>query len=392
VDLRAEAMAMMDELVRWRRHLHRHPELAYAERATLEYLEAELRSLGFAPRRVAGGLVADVDGASAGARVAVRADMDGLPLVEQSGEPFASENHGVMHACGHDAHMACALGAARLVMAHRSELAGSVRFIFQPAEEKVPGGALGLIRDGALFGVDGIVGLHVMASAPVGKVQLNRGTLMANADMFHVNVNGVGGHGSRPHETVDAVLVAARMVEHIQGIVSRRVDPLWPVVVTVGQFHAGTAPNIISAHAELGGTVRTYTEEARQRVKAELRRVVEGVARLEGGSAELDYQDGYPAVVNPEHGITDVVWREAEAVVGEGAVFEAAPDPGAEDYAYYMREVPGVFMFLGCGGPGSPPHHSPQFRVDEDCLPLGAAILAGSALRLAKDGVPAART
>jgi amidohydrolase len=381
--------ALTEDLVRWRRHLHAHPELAHHEEATVAYIEGELAAMGLTPRRLGGGVVADITGAAPGATVALRADMDALPLVEASGEPFAPARPGAMHACGHDAHVAGVLGAGRVLAERRQELRGCVRLLFQPAEELPPGGALAMIEAGALDGVDGIVGLHVDAGRPVGQVLLNRGAMSANSQRFRIAVRGAGGHGSRPHETVDAVVVASRLVDHLQTVVSRRLDPRWPAVVTVGTVRAGSADNIIAAEAELAGTLRSTGDAAAEALRREVRRIAEGVAALEGGRAEVEFGAGYPAVVNPEHGITDVVHDAAVAVVGEGGVVTAPTSLGGEDFAHYQRVVPGVFFKVGAGGEGWPPHHSPRFRVDEACLPLGAAILALSAWRLAADGVPA---
>jgi amidohydrolase len=365
-------MQWAEELVRWRRELHQIPELAFAERDTQAYLMAELGRLGIDFRPVAGtGLVAEVYGASAGPLVAVRADMDALPLDEQSDEPFASCNPGRMHACGHDGHMAIALGlAARLV--HERTFSGTVRFLFQPAEEAPPGGALAMIREGALDGVASILGLHLWSTDPLGVVGIRPGPIMANADQFRIRIVGQGGHGSAPHETRDAVLVAAETVVNLQTIVSRRLSPLEPAVVTCGTLHAGQVFNVIAGTAEITGTVRTLTESTREAVEAAMRQIVEGTAAMHGARAEVTYERGYPALVNHSEVVTR--WRQA---IGDFApVVECPPKMTGEDFSYYLQHRPGAYLFVGAQPAAQAfPHHSPQFRLNEAALPIGVEVL-----------------
>ncbi|MCL8206562.1 MAG: amidohydrolase [Actinomycetia bacterium] len=364
-----------DTLVRWRRDLHRIPELGHQEYQTADYLERVLRDeLGLVPRRLtATGLVADIDGrGGAGPTLVVRADMDGLPLAEESGEPFASEHPGVMHACGHDAHMAIALGlGARLV--RDPGFPGRVRLLFQPSEEVVPGGALDMIAAGALEDAAGVLGLHVWAEMPVGVAGLAAGPVTANADRFQIIVQGRGGHGSEPQRTQDAALIAAETVVALQSIVSRRLDPQEPAVVTVGIIRAGSAFNIIADRAELYGTVRTFSPEARRLVEAAIGQIAEHTAAMHGAQAEYTYWPGYPAVVN--HPAVVRHWREAlEGVV---TVVDIRPTMVGEDYAYYLQHRPGAFLYLGARPEGGDPapHHSPRFRLHEAALPLGVAVL-----------------
>jgi len=376
--------ALTDELVADRRHLHAHPDLSFREGPTVAYLRGRIESLGLVAEDAGGGLVVRLAGTrGAGRTVGVRADMDGLPVEEAPGLPFRSQNPGVMHACGHDAHMAIALGVVRYLAARRDAFGGEVRFLFQPAEETPPGGALQLIEAGALDGVDAVIGLHVNAALPVGLAQIHPGPLLANADVFDIEIEGVGGHGSSPHQTVDATLVAAQTAVNLQTVVSRKVDPLEPAVVTVGQIEAGTAHNIIPAHARLRGTVRTFSTETQTRVREEMARVVEATAAAAGARARLDYRIGYPATVNPEGGPTAVLEAAGREVLGERRVIQARPWMAGEDFSYYQKRVPGAFFFLGCKeGEHLGPHHSALFRVDEACLPLGVDILARGAVRL----------
>jgi amidohydrolase len=375
--------ALTPVLVEDRRHLHAHPERSFAETETVAYLAGRISAMGLRPEACAGGLVVRLSGgAGRGRTVAVRADMDALPIEEAEGLDFRSQSAGVMHACGHDAHMAIALGVMRVLADRRDALKGEVRFLFQPAEELPPGGALPMIEAGALAGVDAIIGLHVNAALEVGKAQIHPGFLLANSDVFEIDVAGRGGHGSTPQVCVDAALVAAEILVALQTIVSRRVDPLEPAVVTVGEIHAGTAHNIIPAAAHLAGTVRTFSAPTRGRVRGEIERIARAVADGAGAHVDVRYLEGYPAVQNPVGGPTAALEAAGREVVGAENVVVARPWMAGEDFARYQARVPGAFFFLGSGGPDWAPHHSALFRVDEACLPYGVDILVRAALRL----------
>lgn len=384
-----EVAALAPVLLRDRRHLHAHPERSFAERETVAYLRAQIADIGLHAEDCGGGLVVRLTGGGGvGHAVAVRADMDGLPIQEAEGLAFRSQNDGVMHACGHDAHMAIVLGVLRLLARRRDSLRGEVRLLFQPAEETPPGGALDMIRAGALDGVEAIIGLHVNSLLPVGLAQIHPGALLANADVFEVAIEGVGGHGSQPHVTVDAALLAAQTVVNLQTIVSRRLDPLDRAVVTVGEIHTGSAHNIIPATARIRGTVRTFSAATRARIRAEMARIVQATAAGAGAVATLDYLEGYPATINPEGGPTAVLEAAGSDVVGADHVVVGQPWMAGEDFAHYQARIPGAFFFLGCGGgEGEAPHHSSLFRVDEACLPVGVDILARAAVRLAGSGL-----
>ncbi|MDI3297926.1 MAG: amidohydrolase [Bacillota bacterium] len=379
------AERMRDELVAWRRHLHRHPELSFQEEETGRWVAGQLAALGVEARRPwATAVVADLEGGEGGPTVAIRADMDALPVSEETGLEFASERPGVMHACGHDGHTAILLGVARLLASFRGRWRGRVRLLFQPAEEKIPGGALGLIEHGALDGVERVIGLHLWSNLPVGKAGLNPGVLMANADDFRIVVRGRGGHGSAPHQAVDAVWVGAQLVVALQGIVSRGVDPLQPAVLTVGTFHAGFNFNVIAPAAEMTGTVRTFDEATREEVIRRMRSLVEHTCAAAGADYEFEYNRGYPALVNHAEEAR-VLAAAARRVLGAENVDDRyPPNMGGEDFAYYLRERPGAFLLLGAGpreGSGAP-HHSPRFTIDEEALPLGVRILSEAALDL----------
>ncbi len=365
-------MAWQDNIVRDRRALHRIPELGFQEHKTRDYLWTRLREMGLQPQAVGPtGIIADVAGTRAGKRFAVRADIDGLPLPEETGLPFASEHSGLMHACGHDAHMAILLGLAQRLVDEK-DFRGQVRLLFQPAEERPPGGALQLIEGGALEQVDEVYGLHIWANLPVGAVGLRAGPMMANADQFTIRIKGLGGHGSQPQATKDAVLIAAQIVVNLQTIVSRRVRPFDPVVISCGTIHGGHTFNIIAETAEITGTVRTFSTTVQEWVAEEINRVAARTAALYDAKAEMEYQKGYPAVVN--HAENTRRWEEK--LQGLVEVVRVDPDMGGEDFSYYLQHKPGAFLFLG-GAPADAvaPHHSPHFLIDEEALPFGVEVL-----------------
>ena len=363
--------------VTWRRELHRIPELAFEEVQTADYCADVLKRLGLDVQRpIPTGLMAEIAGRGRGPTVALRADMDGLPLQEDSGEPFSSEHPGVMHACGHDAHMAILLGTAERLMKARN-FPGRVRLLFQPSEERPPGGAPELIAHGALTDVDVILGLHVWASYPVGTAAIKPGAMMANSDRFRIAVHGRGGHGSEPDTAKDAVLIASQIVVNLQTIVSRRVSPLEACVVTAGTIRSGVTFNIIAEEAEITGTVRTLSAHTQRLVEAEISRVAEHTAALHDARATVEYMPGYPAVIN--HPAVVSAWRSA--LDGVVKVVEPLPSMGGEDFAFYLQQRPGAFLFLGARPTGEQfPHHSPHFRISEDCLPIGVSVLERGAL------------
>lgn len=365
-------MAWEEQVVQYRRDLHRIPELAFSEMKTRDYIVQHLEGLGLAPRLIGEtGIVVDIEGRMPGKRIAIRADMDGLPLPEETGLPFTSEHPGVMHACGHDGHMAIALALADRLVEEKT-FPGRVRILFQPAEERPPGGALPLIAAGVLDDIDAVYGLHVWANDPVGTVGIKGGAMMANADQFTIHVNGRGGHGSQPEETQDAVLIASQIVVNLQTIVSRRVRAFEPAVVTCGTIHGGHTFNIIAETADITGTVRTFSEETQQVIAREIDHIAQRTAALYGATAKVSYQKGYPVVMNHENEAE--MW--AESLKGLVQVDTPEPSMGGEDFAYYLQHKPGAFLFLGCGqAGGSPPHHSPHFVLDERALPLGVEAL-----------------
>jgi len=378
------ARAWASELVEWRRHLHRNPELSFAEFETTKFLAAKLTQWGIPfERPTPTGLVGLVEGTRPGPTIAVRADIDALPIQEENTFEFCSQRPGVMHACGHDGHTAILLGLARHLSQHR-DFAGRVKLLFQPAEEKPPGGAQAFIKAGVLDGVSACIGLHLMSHLPTGTAGIQEGPVMANSDGFAARIQGRGGHGALPHQTIDAVMVACSAVVNLQTIVARKVDPTKAAVISVGSIHAGSTFNVIANAAELKGTVRCFDPAVRQQLRREIQRTLQSTCDLFGASLDLDYTWGYPACVN--HPEITAVFREAAAeVLGAQQVQTVEPLMGGEDFAHYGEQVPAAFLFVGCRNPevgADWPHHHPRFTIDEAALPLGMEILGRAALKL----------
>lgn len=374
-----------DYVIEMRRHFHKYPELSFKEFQTADRIEKELKGMGLEPRRVSETCVtADIKGKTGGKTVAIRADTDALPVKEENDLDFKSINDGVMHACGHDAHIAMGLGAARLLTENKDKFSGTVRMLFQAAEESPPGGAVEFIKNGDLKGVDYVIGQHVASRFPVGQAAIYYGPMMANADEFRVRIIGVGGHGSAPQEAIDALLIACEYVTQIQTIVSRKVAPFERAVVTVGTMNSGYRYNIIAPYAELTGTVRTFDESVQSMVKNELEKILKGLSESTGCKYEFEYVKGYPALVNNNE-VSRLLEDVSSEVLGEDAIIHPDPDMGGEDFAYYVKEVPGAFYFLGVANEKKgimSPQHSPTYDVDESALKYGVEILYLSALKL----------
>ncbi len=370
------------EMIGIRRHLHQHPELSYHEVATPAFIADYHRNLGHEVRTGVGerGVTAVLRGGKPGQTVALRADFDALAIQEENDLPYKSKVAGVMHACGHDGHTAALLVLAKALNQIKDQLEGTVVFIHQHAEELAPGGAIAMIEDGCLEGVDVIFGTHLWATEPVGNLMVKSGPIMAAADEFRLTVKGQGGHGSEPHMTKDSIMIASQFVVNAQQIISRRVNPLQPAVLSVGHFEALNPFNVIADTAFLKGTVRTFDEETRSLIERELEKVVKASVLAADADYQYEYRRGYPAVVNhPEE--TAFLMEASKAVEEVNVCRICEPIMGGEDFAYYLQHVKGCFFFTGAGNKENNiiyPHHHPKFNFDERAMLIAAKTLGAA--------------
>jgi carboxypeptidase Ss1 len=378
-----------NEIIEIRRKLHENPELSYQEYETAKLVADKLRALAIEVKPKVGGtgVVGLLKGRSKGKTVALRADMDALPITESLELPYKSKNLGVMHACGHDTHVAMLLGAAMLLAKHKNDLRGTVKFLFQPAEEQGGlGGALPMIKDGAMNGVDYVFGLHIGGDRPSGTFALRGGPLMAAPDSFKVKIVGKGGHGSHPDDTIDPIFVASQVITAIQGITSRLTDQTKPLVISVCSIHSGTKDNIIPDEAHLEGTIRTLDEKTRKEAKRTFSRIVNSICKTYGAKCEIEFmKDAYPVTVNDPK-VTKDVFRILKGIKGTKTV-ECDPIMGGEDMSRFLQKAPGTFYFLGTKNPKKgciAPNHSSKFKVDEDVLKYGSVSLAKLAMEFGR--------
>ena len=376
IKIREEIKNIKDEIYAIRRHFHRYPELSFKEFNTAETISEHLDKLGISYKKGVGktGIVGEIN-FGPGPTIALRADMDALPIQEENNLDYKSLNDGVMHACGHDGHMAILLGAANALSKNSKLKKGTVRFIFQPAEEGL-GGAKYMIEDGCLDKVDEIYGLHLWNYQLYGEVGIKDGPVMASADLFDIEVSGKGGHGATPQGTVDAIVVASNLVTMLQTIVSRNTNPLESTVLSIGKIKGGHNFNIISDKVHMSGTTRAYTEENRKMIKQRMKEVIEGVSKSFGADIKLNYKDGYPPTVNHSSQVEKVL-EAASSVVASGAK-NPYLSMGGEDFSYYLQNKPGCFFFVG-SAPNeneilSTPHHCSHFNIDERALLIGASV------------------
>jgi amidohydrolase len=372
-------------MIAWRRHLHAHPELSFEEHETAAFVERTLRSFGESlviERPTPTSVVASLRCARPGKTVALRADMDALPIHEENDVPYVSTRPGVMHACGHDGHTAMLLGAAQALVERRGSLAGEVRFVFQHAEELPPGGARALVDAGAVDGVDLVAGVHLLSGMGTGKLSVVAGAVTAAADLFSVEITGRGGHGAFPHETVDPVAVAAQVITSLQHIVSRESDPFDSVVVSVTTISGGSARNVIPGAVTLGGTVRTLAARRREEVREAMERVIRGVTEAHRASYRFDYTIGYDPVVNDREA-AELLAQGIREELGDAALVEHPPVMGGEDFSAYGEIAPAAFFWVGSGNEelGTTwPHHHPRFDIDEAALRRGATVFVRTVL------------
>lgn len=379
----SEAQVLQDQLTAWRRHLHQHPELANEEIETARFVQEKLHSFGLNTESGVGktGVVCLVEGETAGPTVALRADMDALPIQDGKSVSYASSISGTAHLCGHDAHTTMLLGAAQL-LSRRPPKRGNVKLIFQPAEEGLAG-AKAMIEDGVLSApeVSAIFGIHVHHTLEVGHLSVCPGQSSAASDAFDLTIIGEGGHAAHPHLSVDAVVVASEIVTALQQLVSRQTNPLQPLVITVGKIEGGFARNVIAPSVRLEATVRTLHPEVRERVPKSLERLIKGVCDAFGATYILEYRYGYPSVHN-HPSLVPVLQETAEEMLGAERLSLREPSMGGEDFAYYTEKIPGLIFRLGIRnenkGTTYPLHH-PMFDIDESALPLGSALHASLA-------------
>lgn len=377
-----------DEVVRLRREIHSHPELAFEEIKTSTLVAETLKRVGIETKTQVAktGVLGYIRSEKPGRTIALRADMDALPIKEATGLPFASQNDGKMHACGHDAHTSIALGAAMILNELRSDLNGEVRFLFQPSEERNPGGAPHMIEAGALDGVDEIYGLHVYAQSDAGTVGFCPGEMMASADELYITIKGKSGHGARPHLAIDPVVASAQVILALQTLVSRNLDPFAKGVITIGSIHGGFAPNIIPNEVKLVGTLRSMSKEWREYAHKRVKEIVEGATMAAGCEYDLHIDLGYPVLCNSDD---QTAFAEATAreLFGADKVFEAERFMGAEDFAYYLEKVPGTFYRLGIRNEAqgiTADIHNDKFTIDEEALRTGMAMQAYLAVKALK--------
>ncbi|NEO58801.1 MAG: amidohydrolase [Okeania sp. SIO3B5] len=375
--LRPEIRKLQPLLVEWRRHLHKRPELGFKEYLTGEFICQKLQEWGIEHQKGVAktGILATIDSGKPGPVLAIRADLDALPIQELNDVPYRSIHNGVMHACGHDGHTAIALGTAYYLATHHQDFDGIVKIIFQPAEEG-PGGAKPMIEAGVLKNpdVDAIIGLHLWNNLPLGKVGVRSGALMAATERFNCTIVGKGGHGGMPHQTVDSVVVAAQIINALQTIVARNINPIDSAVVTVGELKAGRAFNVIADTARMGGTVRYFNLAYQDYFAKRIEQVIAGVCESHGASFEFNYIPLYPPLINDEK-ITDLVRSVAELLVETPAgVVPECQTMGGEDMSFFLQEVPGCYFFLGSANAEKNlayPHHHPRFNFDETALGIG---------------------
>ena len=377
IKIRSEIELISKDIIEWRRHIHSYPELGLDLPITAKFVSDKLSSWGIDVQTEVGvsGVVGTINEDKSGPMIALRADMDALPIQETGDVTYKSKNNGVMHACGHDGHTAMLLGAAKVISENREMFNGSVKFIFQPGEEGYFG-AKHMINDGCLNGVDEIYGIHLWNYQPFGEVGVKSGPILAAADKFKIIINGIGGHGAAPQGTVDAIVVGTHLVNAFQTIVSRNTNPIESAVVTVGKFHGGDNFNIISDFAELVGTTRAYKEDIREMIIKKMKDIVSGTEEMFGANIELDYQKGYPPTINNKSAY-EKLFLSAQKIVGENRK-EPYLSMGAEDFSYFANEIPGCFFFVGSAPldrePLSVPHHCSHFDIDERALLVGSSI------------------
>lgn len=383
LDIKELGKKYKDYVIDMRREFHMYPESSFEEFRTSKRIKEELEKLGIPYEELAGtGVLATIEGAEKGKTVALRADMDALEVQETNDVSYKSKTDGKMHACGHDGHMAMLLGAAHIFMDIKDRIRGTVKLIFQPAEE-IAGGAKKMIEESSFMdSVDSVFGMHLWADIETGKVSVQEGPRMAAADFFDIKISGKPGHGSMPHQTVDAVVVGSSIVMNLQSFVSREMNPLDSVVLSIGSFHSGTRFNIIAGEATLAGTARCFDPEIRKKIPEAIERISKGVADSYRATAELDYTHGTPATINDRES-SQIAEKAVEKILGKDGNIEFDKTPGGEDFAFFLEKAPGALAFVGIRNEekgAKYPHHHDKFNMDEDALEIGSMLYVQYAL------------
>lgn len=377
---------VQNEVISWRRYLHEYPELSFQEEKTSQFIYETLQSFGNLEisRPTKTSVMARLIGAQRGKVLAIRADIDALPIQEENSLPFSSKNAGVMHACGHDGHTAILLGTAKILSSLQNQIKGEVRFLFQHGEELAPGGAQEMVREGVMDGVDMVIGTHLWSPLETGQIGVASGPVMASPDTFSITITGRGGHAGLPHQTVDAIVIGAQVVSNLQHIVSRNMDPLDSVVLSITKFAGGSAMNIIPDSVEMGGTVRLFSTEHRIIIRELMERIVKGITEAHGASYLLTYNDGADPVVNDEK-VSRVIEETVRELWGTQALTQMKPNMGGEDFSAFLKKAPGTFFFTGSGNSSLAtdyPHHHPRFTIDESALSDGMNMFVHATFKL----------
>jgi len=377
---------MKDQVIEWRRYFHRYPELSFQEEKTAQFVYDTLQSFGHLEitRPTKTSVMARLIGLQSGKIVALRADMDALPIEEENNFDYVSQHAGVMHACGHDGHTAMLLGAAKILTQLKDQIKGEVRFLFQHAEELFPGGAQEMVNAGVLEDVDEIIGIHLASTLEVGKIAICQGAATSASDTFDLMIHGKGGHSSEPHLTIDPIAIGSQVISNLQHIVSRNCDPLEKLVVSITKFHSGTAYNVIPDSAMLGGSVRSLNLQLRQQIPSLLKRLATGITEAHDASCEIDYHYGYSSVINDDR-VRTAVEEIIVAIWGEDMLVNIPALMSGEDFSAFSNIVPGCFIFIGAGNREKGiiyPHHHPRFTIDEGALAIGVELFVQLAIKL----------
>lgn len=385
INLNEHADEIKDQVIKWRRYLHENPELSFYEEKTAQFVYETLKSFGNLEitRPTKTSVMARLIGTQPGKILAIRADMDALPIQEENTFEFASKNPGVMHACGHDGHTAMLLGTVKVLSQLQSKIKGEIRFFFQHAEELNPGGGEEMVQAGVMDGVDFVIGTHLWAPLEKGKVGVVYGAMMAAPDTFWITVKGKGGHAAMPHQTVDSIVIAAQVVTNLQHIVSRNTDPLDNLVISVTQFIGGTTHNVIPGSVEICGTVRTFDQNLRESIPGKMERVIKGITEAHEAAYDFKYEFGYRPVINDVEA-TKVIEETVREVFGEEALDFMRPNMGGEDFSAYQQKAPGAFFYVGAGNEAKGiiyPHHHARFTIDEDAMEIGVKIFLHAAFK-----------